>query len=209
MQKMQDAIIRPQSQTDMRRGIKMTSIARDNADDVAALKLELDPGHVVLWYLKKRPRRHAGLHLGKRAEQRTVCRQITIMPPADRHFPRRVRNTYAAEVAGEVFDQAALLVIVQPVLEIMQPGKIFPCANAAAVAIRLDVMQQTFRSPVFFRLVQHSRKRERDFEKRPAIHSLEIGRGRFDVIVDLEGEMLVAGANERTSDRGGALADRK
>src|SRR5262245_32118047 len=83
----------------------------------------------------------------------------------------------------------------------METRKIITSAFAAAVSVHFDVMQQTFRSPVRFWFVQHSGETERDFEKGPAIHSLEIHRGRFDPIVDLESEVLITCSYQRLSYR--------
>ena len=70
-------------------------------------------------------------------------------------------------------------------------------------------MQQAFRSPIRFRLVQHPGEAERDFEKRPAIHPLKIHRRRLDSVIDLERVMLVACPNQGQADGGGPLADRQ
>jgi hypothetical protein len=91
----------------------------------------------------------------------------------------------------------------------MEPGKIFAGALATAIPIELDVMEQLFRRPVFFRLIQHPRKSERDFEKRPAIQSVKIHRGRFDPVVDFQGKGFVTGADERASNRSRSLTDRE
>ena len=115
-----------------------------------------------------------GFHLPKRPKQRAIGSQVTVMTPALRHLARRVGNTAAAKGAREVLHQTAPVIVGQPVFQIMQTRKIFARADAVPITIRLDVTQQCFRRPVRFRLIQHARKRERDFKKRPAIHSLKI-----------------------------------
>ena len=106
-----------------------------------------------------------------------------------------MRHAASTEVSSHIRDQAALIVVGEPIFQIMQPREIFARAFAAAIAIKLDVMQQSFRRPTFLRLVQHPGEAERDFKKRPAIHTHEIRRWRLDVIVDLQREMLVTRAD--------------
>ena len=131
------------------------------------------------------------------------------MAPRHRHLMRGVRHTLSAKFRCQIGNQSALVVVVEPILQIMKTRKIFARANTAAVAIELDVMQKIFRAPIFFRLVQHSRKRERRFKKRPAIQSGEIHRGRFDSVIDLERVRFVARAEQRLAHRGRSLADRQ
>src|SRR5438094_10578251 len=83
----------------------------------------------------------------------------------------------------------------------MQPRKIIAGAFAAPVSIHLDVMQQTFRSPVRFRLVQHSSETEGDLEKGPAVHALKVYLRRLDQVVDLKSEMCIANSNQPQSYR--------
>ena len=82
------------------------------------------------------------------------------MTPRDRHFTRGVRDALAAKLGRQVFYQTALVVVVQPVLQIMQTREIFPGADPAAVPIDFDVMKEIFRRPIFLWLVQHPRKRQ-------------------------------------------------
>ncbi len=63
------------------------------------------------------------------------------MPPAHTHLARRVRNVRAAETARQIFHQAAPVIVVKPILQIMQPREIFAAAFAAAIPVELDVMQ--------------------------------------------------------------------
>src|SRR5437016_4059089 len=91
----------------------------------------------------------------------------------------------------------------------MKTRKIIAGAFTAPVSIHLDVMQQTFWSPVRFRLVQHSSETEGDLEKGPAIHPLKIRRGRFDPIIDFKSEMLVACPYQCLSHRRGPFPDRQ
>src|SRR5258708_12875311 len=46
-----------------------------------------------------------------------------------------------------------------------------------SISIHLDVIEQAFRRPIRFGLIQHPRETERDLEKCPTIHSLKIYRG--------------------------------
>ena len=62
------------------------------------------------------------------------------MPPALRHFARRMGNSAAAQAAREVFNQTAPVVIRQPIFQVMETRKIFAGAFAAAITIHLDVM---------------------------------------------------------------------
>src|SRR6202521_2990733 len=141
--------------------------------------------------------------------ERAAGREVPVMPPALRHFARRMGNTAAAQTAREVFNQTAPVVIRQPIFQVMETRKIFAGAFAAAITIDLDVMQQPLGCPILLRLIQHARERERNFKERPAIHSLKIYRGRLDSVVDLEGEMFVTRADQRLTDRRRPLADRE
>ena len=55
--------------------------------------------------------------------------------------------------------------------------------------------------------VDHARERERGLEERPAIETVEIGRGRFDAVVDFQRVTLVRGARQREAHARGAFAD--
>src|SRR6266511_2700598 len=96
------------------------------------------------------------------------------MSPAGAHLPRRTWDASSAKLAVQIFYTASPIIIVQPVFQIMQTRKIIAGAFSAAVSVQLDVVQQTFRSPVRFRLIEHSGKTESDLEKGPAIHSLKV-----------------------------------
>src|ERR1700730_2648585 len=91
----------------------------------------------------------------------------------------------------------------------MQTRKIIAGAFTAPVSIHLDEMQQTFWSPVRFRLVQHSSETERDLEKGPAVHALKVYRGRLDPVVDLKSEMFIAYPNQGLSYRRGPFPNRQ
>ena len=123
------------------------------------------------------------------------------MPPADCHLARRMRHAHASKAAGQVLDQTAPVIVREPILQIMEPRKIFARALTSAITIQLDVMKQPFRRPVFRRFVQHPRECERDLEKRPAIQGIEIDRWRFDAVVDLERVILVADARPSRAPR--------
>ena len=120
---------------------------------------------------------------------------------------RGVIRADAAEISREIVDQTAPIVIRQPILQIMQPRKIFAGALAAAITIELDVVQQPLRRPLACGLIEHAGKAERDLEERPAIHPIEIHGGRLDVVVDLERERFVARPDHGAADRRGAFSD--
>src|SRR5438552_1746883 len=131
------------------------------------------------------------------------------MSPASAHLTRGMRDAAATEITGEIFYQTTPTIVVKPVFQIMQTRKIFASALTAAIAILLDVRQHAFRRPVRFRFVQHPRETERDLEKRPAIHSVEIHRRQLDPVVDLQSEMLVARPYQSLSDRRSAFTNRQ
>ena len=120
-----------------------------------------------------------------------------------------MRHTCAAQTPRQILDQAAPIVVREPILEVMEPRKIFAGALPAAITIQLDVMQHPLRRPILFRFTQHPREAERDLIKRPAIHPVEIHRRRLDPIIDLERERFVARADERPAHRRGPFANRK
>ena len=85
-----------------------------------------------------------------------------------------MRDAEAAEIARQVLYQPTTVIVVKPILQIMQTREIFASTFAAAIAVEFDIVQQPFRSPIRFWLIQHPREAERDFEKRPTIHALKI-----------------------------------
>src|SRR5213082_3022921 len=102
------------------------------------------------------------------------------MPPAHAHLSCGMRDTATAKVTRQIFDQTPAVVVVKPVLQIMKTRKIITATLAAAISIQLDVIQQAFRRPIRFRLVQHPGETESDLKKGPAIHPVEIYRRRLD-----------------------------
>src|SRR5215468_2947411 len=98
------------------------------------------------------------------------------MSPASAHLSRGMRHAAPTEVACQILDQPPAVVVVKPVFQVMQTRKIFAGALTAAISILLDVIQHAFWRPVRFWFVQHPRETERDLEKRPAIHPIEIHR---------------------------------
>src|SRR5439155_17215509 len=131
------------------------------------------------------------------------------MSPAGAHLTCGMRDAASAEVARHILDQTPAIVVVKPVLQVMQARKILTRALTAAISILLDVIQHAFRRPARFRIVQHSRETERDLEKRPAIHAVEIHRRRLDPVVDLQSEMFVARPDQSLSNGRSAFANRQ
>src|ERR1017187_8046930 len=129
------------------------------------------------------------------------------MSPSDRHFTGRMRHAAATEFRCATAGRAAPIVARQPVFQIMEARKIFARALAGAITVGLDVMQETFRSPIRFGFIQHARESERNLEESPAIHAGKICRWRLDPIVDLESEMFVTCADECLSDCRRSFAD--
>ncbi len=115
----------------------------------------------------------------------------------------------AAEGACHVADEAAPVVIVKPVLEVMEAGEVLACAVAAAIAVELYVVKHGLGGPAIAGLIEHAGKGEGGLEEGPAIEAREVDGGGLYVVVDLEGEGLVGGADEGASDGANALADGK
>ena len=65
---------------------------------------------------------------------------------------------------GEIVDQTTLIVIRQPILQIVQPGKIFAGALAIAIPVELDIMEQPRRVPLTGGLIKHPGEAKRDLE---------------------------------------------
>src|SRR5438093_13588925 len=91
----------------------------------------------------------------------------------------------------------------------MQARKILAGALTAAISIHLDVIEQAFRRPIRFGLIQHPRETERDLKKCPTIHYLKIYRGRLDPVVDFKSEMLIACSHQRLYDCRSAFTNRQ
>src|SRR6266516_6283470 len=120
-----------------------------------------------------------------------------------------MRDAEAAEIARQVLYQPTTVIVVKPILQIMQTREIFASTFAAAIAVELDIVQQPFRSPIRFWLIQHPGEAERDFEKSPTIHALKIHRWRLDPVIDFECEMFVARADQRLANHRRTFTDRK
>src|SRR5437773_9802954 len=113
-------------------------------------------------------------HPAERSEQRPVRCEITVVPPTYTHLAGGMRDAEAAEIARQVLYQTATAIVVKPILQIMQTGKIFARTFTAAIPVDLDIVQQPFRSPIRFWLIQHPGEAERDFEKHLTFHALKI-----------------------------------
>src|SRR5690348_611466 len=104
MHEMQNAVSAAQGQSDMRGRIQSGPVPRNNSDNVAGLQLWLDFPDPIFGDLIERSARYVRLHPSERAEQGAVCREIAVMPPSLGHFPRRVWNTFPAQVLGQISD---------------------------------------------------------------------------------------------------------
>src|SRR4029453_9078160 len=122
--------------------MESVSLARNHANDVAAAQFRLDIRDLTFWNFMERPRRDIRFHARKRPEPRAIRSKITIMPPANAHLARRMRDAATTKLARHVVNQTAAIVIVKPVFEVMQPGKIIAGALAAAISIHLDVRSE-------------------------------------------------------------------
>ena len=60
------------------------------------------------------------------------------MPPADAHLVRGMRNTAPAKLTRQIFNQAATIIIVQPIFEVMQPLQVIAGALATAIPVHFD-----------------------------------------------------------------------
>src|SRR5688572_3661741 len=160
MHEMQRPIRLPKCQSHMRSGKLATAIAGNNANDVAAPQFPFDGRDATLWNLIQWAARNAGLHLPQWPKQCAIRRQVPVMPPAHRHLARRVRYAHTSQAASEVFDEAAPVIVRKPILQIMEPRKVFARALASAIAIQLDVMEQPFRRPILFGVIEHPRESE-------------------------------------------------
>src|SRR6476620_4043671 len=138
---MQNAVAPAQCQAHMRGRMEAVSLARNHANDVAAAQFWLDAGDLVLWNFIERSRRYIRFHSRKRPEQRAIRSKITIMPPASGHFAGRMRHAASAKLTRHIANQAAAIIIVKPVFQVMQTGKIITRALAAAITVHLDVVE--------------------------------------------------------------------
>src|SRR5215469_9875233 len=133
---MQNAVARAYCKPYVRRRMQSVSLARNHANDVAAPQIRLDLRHLAFWNFIKRPRRDIRFHARKRSEQRLICSKITIMPPASAHLARGMRDTAPAKLTSHIVNQTATIVIVKPVFQIMQPGKVIARALSAAIPVQ-------------------------------------------------------------------------
>jgi hypothetical protein len=62
------------------------------------------------------------------------------MFPAHGHFPRLMRHPDASQFTRKILDEAALLVVRNPVLKIMQSGRISSVASPRPVPVQLDII---------------------------------------------------------------------
>src|SRR4029077_16104 len=116
---MQHAVAPAQRKANMCSGIEPPAIARSDPDDVATLQLRFDFWDPTFRNLVERSRRYLRFHSSERTEQRAIGSQVTIMPPALRHLTSRVRHTHAAELPGKIDNEAAVIIVVKPIFQIM------------------------------------------------------------------------------------------
>src|SRR5207248_9816341 len=135
---MQDAVARAERQAHVCGRTKSTAVTRNNPDDVTTAEFRFNPSDLVFRNFVKRPRGNVCLHASKRSQQRSVRREIPIMSPAGAHLPRRMCNTASTQITSHILYESTPIVIVQPILQVMQPRKIIAGAFAAPVSIHLD-----------------------------------------------------------------------
>src|SRR4029077_8936909 len=104
--------------------------------------------------------------------------------------------------------EAAALVIIEPLLEIMKARGEDAIAAPAAVTVELDHTEKLMGRRVF-RTLQHPRRAERDLEKRPAIHAGHVHARSFDPVVELKRVVLVGGSHQGEPNSCGSLTDRQ
>ena len=121
--------------------MESVSLARNHADDVAAAQFRLDLRDLAFWNFIERPRRYIRFHARQRPEQRAIGGKITIVLPANAHLASRMWDAAPAKLARHIFHQTAAIIIVKPVFQVMQPGKIIARALAAAIPVHFDVVQ--------------------------------------------------------------------
>ena len=80
-------------------GIKSTSVARNDSDDVAAAQFGFNASDFAFRNLMERSRGDVRFHARERSQQRAVRGEITVMSPAGAHFARGMGHTAATEVA--------------------------------------------------------------------------------------------------------------
>src|SRR5439155_15905512 len=102
-----------------------------------------------------------------------------------------MRYAHTTKRAGQIGNQTASVIVVEPIFEVMETREIFAGAFGVAITINLDVAQQLRRRPIRFRLIQHPRESESGFEKGPAIESREIHRRRLNSVIDFERERAI------------------
>src|SRR5205823_10072743 len=97
-----------------------------------------------------------------------------------------MRYAHTTKRAGQIANQTASVIVVEPIFEVMEAREIFAGAFGVSITINLDVTQQLRRCPIGFGLIQHPREGESGFKKGPAIEPHEIDRGRLNSVVDFE-----------------------
>src|SRR5262249_24099710 len=108
---MQNAVAGAQCQPHMRSRMESVSLARNHSNDVAAAQFRLDFGDLAFWNFIQRTRRHICFHARKWPEQRAIRSKIAIMPPANTHLARRMRDATSAKLTRHIFNEAAVIVI--------------------------------------------------------------------------------------------------
>jgi len=74
----------------------------------------------------------------------------------------------------------------------MKAGSVAAVAVTASVTVQLNHREQIAGGIVVALHFQHPREADRNFEERPAVKRVHVGRWRLDVIVDFQGVIDVA-----------------
>src|SRR5258707_15820492 len=103
---------------------------------------------------------------------------------------------HAPECDGQILDQSASLIVVNPVLKKMQAGGVATVAAATTGTVQFDHREQVTWGVVATLHFQHSSESDGDFEKRPTVKPVHVYRWRLDMVVDFQGVIHVAGSEK-------------
>jgi hypothetical protein len=111
----------------------------------------------------------------------------------------------ARQARCDIGGEAASLVVMKNLLELMHPAQIASAANPIAIALNLDHVQHVLGFVGTWLVAQHARDGQGVFIIGPAIHRGEIDHWGLDSIIHFQGVVLIGDAEHFPGHPNGAI----
>ena len=167
------------------RGVGLVPIGHD-ADDVAVAELRFDARNLRTRDVGDAAAGEFVFDPDEGWNERRVGAQLAVEVGLFPHVGHAAVKFLPAERRGDVLDQPASCVVLDPILEVVQARVEASVAASVAVAVHLDQPQHFLRRVGRGMQGDEATHAEGDFEKRPAIHPGHVDRRRLDGVVQLE-----------------------